>query len=376
MHPELSRLFRQLANRRLEAGLTVEQVERRLVLGPGWVEAFEGGDLEPTIGTLAALLHLYGTSLPKFFADLDLAGDGVVMDRHLTATQEDNALRLHFPMGPYKASITIPDATVKDFNSVVEVLRDKLADGQKAEGIAASFLRAVRLWPHANSSDLWYFLVAHAYQDDYNHPASTAGTEWAQSWKRASGWAFEVVVVEHYNPHLQEHGITLALPSPQDRVAILQRMGVPSAAQVAEKADVIAIGQDAQGAKLGLGVLHFKVSFAERRTDDVPLSQQLIARGYASPLVTMDCKASPSVSPVNKGELGAVQGGEERVSAKRFDMEREKKFDACFSFNKNTRPTPPGQEAAARIHVVDFSDPDDALSKHLISIWRSRQGLG
>lgn len=99
-----------------------------------------------------------------------------------------------------------------------------------------------------------------------------------------------------------------------------------------------------------------------------------MAKGYASPLLTMDCKASMSAGPVNKGELGPVQGSKARVSSKRLDIERDRHFDACFSYNQNTLATPATQDAAARIHNVDFSDPRDAFSQYVIGKWRDRWG--
>lgn len=355
--------------------MSPEEVEKSLLLGPGWVERFESGEHEPSLGMLAALVQLYGSDLPAFFAKLDLGKAALVPDRHLSASQAGHDLQLHFPMGSYRATVVLPNASLTGLNMVVSKLRDELAAGRPREAIVSAFLEAVRAWPHANPSDLWYFLIAHAYQDDYNHPASEAGRDWGQSWKRASGWALEAVIVQHYASQLGKHGIRLEMPPPERRVDLVGQMGIPNPAEIAEKADVIAIGRAADGAEHPFGVVHIKASFAERRTDDVPLSQQLIARGLASPLVTMDCKASPSTTPFNRGELGPTQGGSDEVSAKRYDIERDNKFDACFSYNNNTKPTPIGQAAAARVHVLDFSQPDDSFSQHLLARWRHRQGL-
>jgi len=346
-----------------------------LLLGPGWVERFESGQYEPSLGMLAALIQLYGTDLPTFFAKLDLGKEALVPDRHLSASRAGHDLQLHFPMGSYAATVILPKANLADLNAVVGKLRDELAAGRPREAIMLAFLEAVRKWPHANPSDLWYFLIAHAYQDDYNHPASEAGRDWGQSWKRASGWALEAVIVRHYESQLGKHGIRLEMPPPNRRIELLRQMGIPNPAEMAEKADVIAIGMAAAGNEHPFGVVHIKASFAERRTDDVPLSQQLIARGLASPLVTMDCKASPGPTPVNRGELGPTQGGNEAVSAKRYDIERDNKFDACFSYNQSTKPTPAGQAAPARIYVLDLANPNDRFSQHLMARWRQRQGL-
>ena len=92
-----------------------------------------------------------------------------------------------------------------------------------------------------------------------------------------------------------------------------------------------------------IGVIHVKASFAERRTDDVPMSQALVYARYISPLWTMDCKSFPSPEPVNRGELGKIFTGEgqDQRNAKRKDIENDDFFSACFSYNRNTRPNPP-----------------------------------
>ncbi|WP_187393396.1 helix-turn-helix domain-containing protein [Arthrobacter echini] len=374
MHPDLKILFQRLEASREAAGLTRDEVEEKLVMGPGWIKLIEEGLTEPSLGTLAAILALYGDDLHGFFADFQFGETDVIVDRHLSATEEGADLVLHFPMGPHSANVTIPDATLDEFNSVLLVLRNVLAVRDARRAIVECFLEAVRTWPHVNPSDLWYFLVAHAYQDDFNHPAESAGKDWAQSWKRAGGWSLEAIFVEHYNPQLNQHGVRLAMPTaPDEKGRLLGEMGLHGSG-VVEKSDVIALGTDAHGNEHPFGVVHVKASFAERRTDDAPLSARLMASGFASPLLTMDCKAGPSTDPFNKGELGAVQGGIARVSSKRLDIERDRIFDAAFSYNANTEPTPTGTSAAARIYRCNFADPDDSFSRHMIRKWQERQG--
>ena len=116
------------------------------------------------------------------------------------------------------------------------------------------------------------------------------------------------------------------------------------------------------------GVIHVKASFAERRTDDVPMSTALVEAGYTSPMWTMDCKSGPSATPVNRGELGAVLSATtDPRSAKRKDIEDDGYFSACFSYNQNTIPTPAEQTARARIIVCDFQNPNDAFGQFIIA---------
>lgn len=371
----MSKLFRSLAEHRKAKGLTTAQVEQQLVMGAGWVSRFESGEVEPSIGTIAAMLSLYGVRVPDFFSTLDLGSTLVALDRHLSAAQAGKDLSVYFPMGKHAATVQVPKATVTEFNTVLKEMRDELATGKSREAVTKAFLAAVKLWPDANPSDLWYFVISHAYQDPYNHPAKDAGKDWAQSWKRTSGWALEAILVEHYNAQLQKHGIRLIMPPPGVRAEYMKSMGVPNPEEAQKKADVIAVGTKSNGKSEGFGVIHVKASFAERRTDDAPLSQLLIGKGYASPFVTMDCKAGPAAQPVNAGELGPTQNSGHDVSPKRLEIERDRQFDACFSFNTNTKPTPSGQASSARIHVLNFNNPNDPFAKHLIKKWKERQGI-
>ncbi|NWN87282.1 MAG: helix-turn-helix transcriptional regulator [Micrococcaceae bacterium] len=373
MDPHFASLLEKLASSRRAAGLSREDVEKKLVLGPGWVDRFETGDRLPSLATLIALLNLYELKISDFFESVELTDDIFIADRYLTAKPSGNNLILIFQLGKYRANVELEDSSIDEFNAILLTLRDELATASASEAIVFSFLKAVELWPHLNPSDLWYFFISRAYQDDFNHPASSAGKDWSQSWKRAGGWSLEAIFLEHYNPFLKQHGIELQMPDPALKREYLDQMDILGHAGV-EKADVIVVGETDTGEKVAYGVVHVKASFAERRTDDVPLSRELIQGNYASPLVTMDCKATPAARPFNKGELGETQDSGKKVSSKRLDIERERAFDAVFSYNTNTRPTPRGANVSARIYVCGFQDPDDPFSRYLIRKWRDRQG--
>jgi transcriptional regulator with XRE-family HTH domain len=373
MEPAFASLLKKLTALRQAAGFSKEDVEKKLVLGPGWVERFETGDRLPSLATLVALLNLYEVKISDFFESVELTDDIFISDRHLTARSSGNNLILIFQLGKYQAEVELEDATLEEFNAILLTLRDYLASSTASEAIVASFLKAVETWPHLNPSDLWYFFISRAYQDDFNHPASSAGKDWSQSWKRAGGWSLEAIFLEHYNPFLKKHGIELQMPEPALKQKYLDQMDILGHAGV-EKADVIVVGTTRDEEQVAYGVVHVKASFAERRTDDIPLSKELIQGNYASPLVTMDCKATPAERPFNKGELGETQDSGKKVSSKRLDIERERAFDAVFSYNTNTLPTPPGANVSARIYVCGFEDPDDPFSQYLIRKWHDRQG--
>ena len=129
-----------------------------------------------------------------------------------------------------------------------------------------------------------------------------------------------------------------------------------------DKVDIVLAGPG----DICFGVVHVKASFAERRQDDVPASVPLIEAGYCSPFWTMDCKGAPAAYPVNGGELGRVTG---RRSAKRKDIEDDRLFSACFSYNRNTQPTPADAQAKARVYCCDFSDSADDFTTFIVDFW-------
>ncbi len=247
------------------------------------------------------------------------------------------------------------------------VLRDGLAvPKNKADAVANSFLRAVQIWPDANPSDLWIFLINHAYCDRSYHPPDNARLNLEQSWKRTSGWALERVLVSQYGEFLGNNGLRVDIANKARKTSLLGHLRDPRI--IPDKADVL-LSYEHEGSEMLLGVVHVKASIAERRTDDVPMSQALIEAGHLSVFWTMDSKAFPGTRPVNLGELGDV--GEGQMSDKRRDFEEHGNFSACFSYNRNTVATA-SENAAARIFKCDFTNPDDSFSRFLIDALRQR----
>ncbi|MFQ4138025.1 BsaWI family type II restriction enzyme [Nodosilinea sp. PGN35] len=373
----LGRLLQRLSTFREEVSLTPAQVEERLILGPGWISAIEAGSIQPSLDVIASMLSIYGKSL----SDLAEGATGSVphINRSISAEATENDLDIHFVYAAHDAVYRLPNATLDQFTAVVLTLRNGLAqlssqnvsDEQekaiKTESVASVFLKAVELWPNANPSDLWWFVVYRAYCDQYNHPSEHSRLDFTQSWKRTGGWALERILERHYGPALAAHQINLVIADGERKFRLLEGIKVGHRLE-ADKMDVLLTVGDGANEKL-IGVVHVKSSFAERRTDDVPMSHALVEAGYISPLWTMDCKSTPSVHPVNRGELGEVfdgQGKDSR-SAKRKDIEDDGFFSACFSYNKNTRPTPEGYQSRARVYVCDFSDPNDAFTDFILS---------
>ncbi len=392
-NPVVASLLGRFRDIREAAGLTPEELDAQLIFGPGWVRRFETGDTVPSIDVLIVMLNTLGSNLRELIEGADLEAPveeaTASVDRVLRAEQPKDGtdrLLVKFRYADHDATYQLAGATLEEFDDVLRTLRDWLArlvahEGEeqqaiKTNAVAASFLRAVELWPHANPSDLWWFIVSRAYLDPFNHPARYARLDLGQSWKRTGGWALEEVLVHHYSPALAEHRIRIFIAYGHEKRDFLGHLETDDRLE-ADKADVLLVGLTDAG-PVCFGVVHVKASFAERRTDDVPMSKALVEAGYCSPLWTMDCKSSPSRLPTNRGELGVAKGiaGVDRRSAKRKDIEDDGYFSACFSYNRNTIPTPEAQATAGRIIVCDFTDGrDDAFVKFVRTEWeRFRSG--
>ena len=373
-HGYLQALLKNIGAVRERAGLSAAQLEERLILGPGWIERFERGESVPSIDMVLAILHETGAGIEDLLEGLP-EPEAAAVERCIFAEQSGDDLRIHFRYANYDAEYTLPGSTLDQFEAVIKTLRDGLArlvanEGQsealKADAVARAFLAAAQMWPHANPSDLWWFVIYRAYCDPYNHPARYARLDFTQSWKRTGGWALEEVLVRHYGPFLKTHGVNLFIADGAAKQRLVDALHLEDRVE-ADKIDVVLTGDTPRGPKF-FGVVHVKASFAERRTDDVPLSIALTRGGYTSPLWTMDCKSMPGEHPVNRGELGDVDG---RRSAKRKDIEDEGYFTGCFSYNRRTLQSPGNLAEERRVHVCDFSNPDDVFSRFILERWQT-----
>lgn len=367
-------ILSRLKEARIRAGKSTHDIEEALILGDGWIERFESGVSVPQVDLLIAIATEVGTDLAELVKGVKIEKAATVRRLVYAEANGDKGITIHFPYGKHEAAYDLDGATLDEFEQVLGVLRDSLAANRKTEAVTDAFLKAVELWPHANPSDLWWFVVPRAYSDIFNHPATSALLNVEQSWKRTAGWALERVLVRHYENALARCGVRIWIPKKAEKKALLPE-GING-----DKVDVVLSGKMASDEnslkeETFLGVVHVKASFAERRDDDVPLSRALMEAGYTSVFWTMDSKSSPGTKPINRGELGVLlsEANDER-SQKRKDFEVEGSFSACFSYNRNTKPTPPGQEAKAHIFQLDFAKPDaDAFTEFVCRTWKAFQ---
>ena len=367
---------------REDLGMTQENLADASELDRSYIGGVERGERNPTLTAILRLAQALG--IPPAYLFEGTGGSISITDSRMQkeqiegvredvpisesaegviATDTESGLLIQFRYDQYDAEYLLSGAKKSEFNEVLRALQKGLASrNSRADVVAKAFLTAARFWPDANPSDLWTFLVNRAYCDRSNHPSANARLNLEQSWKRTSGWALERVLVEHYGKFLKTKGLTIKIGSKAEKVSFLS--GIKDSRIVPDKADVL-ISFVSNGKEKLLGVVHVKASIAERRTDDVPMSQALINAGYLSVFWTMDAKSFPSNQPVNRGEFGEIDHSQ--VSDKRRDFEEHGHFSACFSYNKNTVPTLDSNNAQARIFVCNFTDPDDKFSRFLTS---------
>ena len=349
-------------------GLSQEELAEKSEFDRSYVGGIERGERNPSISAIFRLAsalsiepyQLFLESNEEFRASTGAAG--------VSVSESKNGLAVKFRYDQFDAEFEILEASKAEYDEVLSVLRKGLATkNNKANAVAEAYLVATAKWPDANPSDLWTFLLNRLYCDRSAHPASSARLNLEQSWKRTSGWALERVLESHYGPFLKDKGVTVEISNKTRKASLLEP--IEDSRVVPDKADVLITYKRAEEEKL-MGVIHVKASLAERRTDDVPMSQALIAAGYLSIFWTMDCKSYPAEKPTNNGELGEV--GEDEASDKRQDFEDHGYFSACFSYNSNTVPTSEDSESPSKIIVCNFKSPDDHFAKFLIDAMNAR----
>ena len=360
---------RNVRQRRELLGLSQEGLAAAAGLDRSYIGGIERGERNPSLAAILQLAAAVGVPASHLFIGLGGGGPTEPDGRNqLRVTELKEGLTIRFKYDRHDAEYFLPNGTRSQYDGVVAVLRTGLAaGGRSGAAVANAFIRATRLRPDANPSDLWTFLINRTYCDRSNHPHVNERLNLEQSWKRTSGWALERVLIEHDGSFLRENNVTITTGNKAEKESLLSAVG--DSRIIPDKADVLISYADS-GEKL-LGVIHVKASIAERRTDDVPMSQALMEAGYLSIFWTMDCKSFPSAKPENRGEFGDASG--ERISEKKRDFEEHGHFSACFSYNRNTKPTR-GGDRAARIFVCDFKTPDDRFAKYLIDARSQRLG--
>ncbi|KKS37552.1 MAG: Restriction endonuclease [Parcubacteria group bacterium GW2011_GWD2_42_14] len=265
--------------------------------------------------------------------------------------------------------VDVEHVTEEQYEAVRADLTNRLATEQAYLAIARSYIFALTLCPEANPSDLWQHILYRLFIE---------GGRNEQSWKRASGQAFETAIAEIYNPRLIEYGVRLVVLSNSTATRALQEMNLTG--QIApSKMDIAIEGYDnTSGAWKIFGVVHGKTSIAERIKDDAPASHVIMKAGFFSVLATLDSKSFPPPhgNGINWGELGGRTVGQSRTTAqpKRDYFEVDGDFHFGYSYNLRTPESPEVTPSGSRIKTLSFSmkQPDEFV-KDMVNYWKNEK---
>ncbi len=213
--------------------------------------------------------------------------------------------------------------------------------------ILASFRLGLQLAPKVNPSDLWHHIIYRHYTAIIRMRRARVDDP-GQSWRRASGAAFQVFIQDYYNARLAGDGISLrSLSGKKDEEETLSRMGLLGAFRPA-KVDLIAErGNDV------IGVLFVKASTAERIMGDSDASQHVMTTGRFTAFVTLDVKSYPPRDYTNRGEFGTPDD----PSDKRRIVEQSGRYHLCVSYNYRTVPSSPPTNSGRLIVVPRIGQP-------------------
>ena len=270
--------------------------------------------------------------------------------------------------GAHTVWATVDQVTDTEYSSIQQELLAGLNNRRHFEAIGHAFEFALNLCPRVNPSDVWQHIIYRTY-------LTTGRSE--QSWKRASGQAFENAFVRLYNPRLYEHDIRLVVLSPSQTALALREMEVHR--QVGHSKLDIALQGVCESDRTWrvFGGVHAKVSIAERISDDEPASRAMIANGYLSVIATLDSKSfpPPGGDGVNRGELGFPRPG--HTADKRDYVEVHGSFHMCFSYNLRSPPSTGNTPSGGRIYSLSFSEPQpDQFVTCVTEYWNThRQDL-
>ncbi len=271
-------------------------------------------------------------------------------------------MQLRTTVNKVEVVIDMPGVSKTSFKAIGELLDKALArpSVKNRDAIKDAFLTALKTCPTANASDLWHHVVYRQYLEILNRHRPQNPD---QSWKRASGDALELAVEELYSALLLEHNIRIEMLIGKPRkLAALKAMGIDRVVG-SDKLDVALYIDDSDEI---FGGVHVKASLAERISDDVPCSREMMSNGFFSPLWTLDVKSFPPPHPeplLNRGELGSP----ENPTEKRKYIEVHGSFDHLFSANARSISSSGTTASGKRVIRIDLANQPDLFAQEVIA---------
>ena len=214
--------------------------------------------------------------------------------------------------------------------------------------IALTF--AINKYPGVNKRDIWKLI-----QDEYTAHLQDAfpdQREPGQSYRRASGDAWEMFVEEYLNSNdeLRRTGIRAVRLSGADFNNLMVALGTEELRS--KDVDFFLQGVTGEGNLRVFGALFPKASYAERIRADETASRTLMEKGLWSATVTLDARE----------ELGT----DEHPSVKRRTINNGA-FNGCYSFNEHTT-------SGVNVHIVRCTERGmrNPLVRDIVRAWRAQ----
>lgn len=252
----------------------------------------------------------------------------------------------------YVSDVDLPSDTI------TTIRRRFVTTDRVAETIKDAYLELLANHPDRNPRDLWFTDLRRIYEDykmeeEFENGGKSlkqAGVSADNSWRSASGDAFERFMAEWMTDQLPAH-IRMTTLSDTQKDAIIER--IDARGEVGEYKMDLAIDVQHDGDWYLVGCPHAKTSLRERLSEDAVTSEVAMQRGLFSPAVTMD----------NGDELGTSTDSLESREL----IEDRGKFSNLYSLNTETTPTPAGVSAEAAVKVVDVTAETNVLVEDIVA---------
>jgi transcriptional regulator with XRE-family HTH domain len=375
------KLIELLKKRREFLNLKQSDVSTKLGVTQSWVSKIESLEVKLDIETLYEYANVLQISLEDLLVGADFlersektslaeqSKHNTIVPSAKDSVNNNGSMSLCLTHGDAKHFVNVEGMNVEDYikldQELARLFKKASSDKQfkNRDAIAEALRKAILLFPKANPSDIYHHIVYRTYLRDYT------GSNPSKSWPRAGGEGVELLLKEVYAKRLLEKGILIQLAFDKDvpKNQFLKDMHLDEVVSGKSKLDIGLYGITDDGELVIFGGIHSKASLAERVTDDIPCSVEMMKLNFYSYLFTFDAKSFPPPQGklINKGELGSTNS----PSDKRDYIEKHGQFSSCFSFNFRTEESPTKTVSGNRIIVPSKMSDDDEMIEKIISDW-------